>query len=61
MPDGLVYDLKKEWGNYVLHNFPICIKDIKVKSIQVKKIQTTIYDLQKSADSWDIYDFKHHC
>lgn len=61
MPSWFVYDLKKEWGNYVLHNFPICVKEIKIKPYQIQKIQTTIYELQKSADSWDIYDFKHRC
>lgn len=61
MSHGLVYDIKKEWGNYVLHNFPICVKELKTNSVQIKKIQINICDLQKSADSWDIYDFKHHC
>lgn len=32
-----VYDLEKEWGNYALHNFPICVNDIKINNNKIKK------------------------
>ena len=60
MPFGCNDDIKKEWGNYVLHNFPICMKSIKIKSCPVKSYNICWTDLQKSAESWDIYDFKLH-
>lgn len=61
MPCGSIYELNKEWGNYVLHNFPICIKDIKLKSNKSKSHDLSWKDFQRSAASWDIYDFKLHC
>ena len=55
---GLIDEVKNEWGNYVLHNFPICIKD--VKSDGQKQISITYKCIQISASTWDITDFKRH-
>jgi hypothetical protein len=53
---GLIDEVKNEWGNYVLHNFPICIKDVKPERQKQISYQCT----QISASTWDITDFKRH-
>lgn len=56
---GLIDEVKNEWGNYVLHNFPICIKDVKPE--RQKQILISYQCTQISASTWDITDFKRHC
>jgi hypothetical protein len=52
--------IQGDW-RYVLHNMPSYIVDnVEIKSapiIPVTKIIRSLYDMQKSAAHWDIYDY----
>jgi len=48
-----------EWARSVkLHNLPISNFGIQIVSKKSTKCTKSVYELQRSAESWDYYDFK---
>jgi hypothetical protein len=50
--------MKTQWENCILHNFPIGFREIYIPPKALLKTFTSLYELQKSASSWNPSDFR---